>query len=408
MAPTWIGRLGCAMGTNRIAEVQGLYGPVNVSERLLQKIWHRGDISITDLKTTDGQPLTVLCPGRWNLHEGPDFRDAEILVADRRHFGDVEIHFYARDWFRHGHDRNTEFDRVVLHVVLFPPPGGEPLATTSNGSRPHALVLLPYLREDLEEYATREALLAMEHRDDGAQTSVLLATSFAERRWTLLDRAKERWRQKVDYSRKRLERCGWMASSHQFCLEVLGYRRNRAPMHALATRYPIAAMAALTVEADSLFESSSESWKRAGIRPANQPRLRIAQYLTLLQKNPDWPRRLRRWGHRLSASAGHSGTTIEVRRSARMKDLRGRMASMVLAEAISGSRLDTLVCDAFLPLLCADSGVDLFFLWCHWYPSEAASRVRAFLRETEVVDGRVWPLSNGLLQGALQLFIEGA
>ena len=80
---------------------------------------------------------------------------------------------------------------IVWFSMWFFPPGGEKLpATTSNGYRPYALVLLPYLREDLEEYATREALLALEHRDDLEKSVALLATSVAERRRILLERTR--------------------------------------------------------------------------------------------------------------------------------------------------------------------------------------------------------------------------
>src|SRR5919199_844755 len=49
---------------------------------------------------------------------GPDYQDA-ILAWDEREVisGDVEFHARSSDWYRHGHDRDPRYNRVVLHVV---------------------------------------------------------------------------------------------------------------------------------------------------------------------------------------------------------------------------------------------------------------------------------------------------
>ncbi|MCB1103552.1 MAG: DUF2851 family protein, partial [Cephaloticoccus sp.] len=59
-----------------VAEVQGLYGPFTFSERLLQKIWDRGDFDEQRLVTPDGRPVVVVERGRWNGLAGPDFLQA--------------------------------------------------------------------------------------------------------------------------------------------------------------------------------------------------------------------------------------------------------------------------------------------------------------------------------------------
>ena len=68
--------------------------------------------------------VTILDPGRWNRLPGPDFTHAEIEIGGTRRRGCIEIDPTAQDWEHHGHGANPDFDQVVLHVVLTPPPAG--------------------------------------------------------------------------------------------------------------------------------------------------------------------------------------------------------------------------------------------------------------------------------------------
>ena len=146
-----------------VAEVQGLYGPVSLSERIFQKLWNRGNFRAENLRTLDGEPLEIISRGKWNLLDGPDFLGAEFRVNGRKIIGDVEFHFYADDWFAHGHDKNPAFGNVVLHVLLFPPQKAPP-KTNSRGNAMETFLLLPHLNADVEEYASSEALAALEGR----------------------------------------------------------------------------------------------------------------------------------------------------------------------------------------------------------------------------------------------------
>ena len=49
---------------NAVAEMQGWYGPYTVSERVVQKIWLRGDYRAGNLKTLSGKALKIKHPGR--------------------------------------------------------------------------------------------------------------------------------------------------------------------------------------------------------------------------------------------------------------------------------------------------------------------------------------------------------
>jgi hypothetical protein len=85
-----------------VAEIQGLYGPFSFPEKLLKKIWLRGDFDRAAAKLTDGRPVRVLHPGKWNLLGGPDFRGTWLCFEGGPEFtGDVELHLHAGDWAAH-------------------------------------------------------------------------------------------------------------------------------------------------------------------------------------------------------------------------------------------------------------------------------------------------------------------
>ena len=148
------------METLQTAEIQGPYGPLTIPEQVVQLIWHEGKFMMNQLFTVSGKRLDVQRPGVWNHHEGPDFLNARLRLDDEPVAGDVEVHFHARDWRLHHHDKDSGFNRVVLHVVLFP---GTQLVQTQRGSFPETLVLLPHLEMDMEQYLLDFRLARMEH-----------------------------------------------------------------------------------------------------------------------------------------------------------------------------------------------------------------------------------------------------
>ncbi|HEY7355413.1 MAG TPA: DUF2851 family protein [Ktedonobacterales bacterium] len=89
------------------------------SESDVARRWASGELIGVPLRTTSGERLTVLYPGRPGGGAGPDFRDAVIRLGDARTLcGDVEVHLRGGDWRAHGHDGDPRYRRVILHVVL--------------------------------------------------------------------------------------------------------------------------------------------------------------------------------------------------------------------------------------------------------------------------------------------------
>ena len=86
------------------------------SERFLQVLWNERRFC-GELVTLDGRKVEVVAPGTWNVESGPDFRDAALRLDGVLLYGDIEVHRDPFDWYRHGHDRDPAYDKVILHVV---------------------------------------------------------------------------------------------------------------------------------------------------------------------------------------------------------------------------------------------------------------------------------------------------
>lgn len=385
-----------------VAEIQGLYGPFTITERLVQKIWLRGEFDATHAMAEDGRPLQILHPGRWNLLGGPDFRHARIRLGGADLEGDIELHLYADDWGAHAHAYDGAYDRVVLHVILFPPAtGGQ--ARRADGSPIPTLVLLPLLLHDLEEYAAEDAVERLASRTDWRVTEELSRLPAAQTRALLEKQAEQRWRQKTHFAGRRIERLGWSEACHYAALEILGYRFNRAPMLKIATRAPLAAWAAGTVDVDALFTAEAAAWSLQGVRPANHPHLRLGQYAAWCRVQPDWPGQLVKLAGEYPVVPREDCVrpTAAVRRQLEMPVLRARMARDVPTESVGGTRLDNLVCDGFLPLLAARMERELYPFWFHWYCGDLPPRLGTVLKSLGIFDGRTQPSCHGLAQGLL-------
>lgn len=395
---------------HEVAEFQGFYAPYTVTEKLLQKIWLRGDFNCGAARTLEGERIEVLFPGKWNLLEGPDFRNARVRIGGRELTGDIELHFHAVDWARHGHHRDPAYDQVVLHVLLFEPKPGQSPAVTAAGHSLPAMAMLELLHHDLEEYAAEDALEVTLERNHWQATEELLTLSLEERRKCLVRHAQVRWNQKVHFAHLRVVKLGWTEACHQTAMEILGYRRNRGPMVNAATCYPLGKWRTVQPREEDLLGASY--WITQGARPANHPKMRIRQYLRWVEARPDWPERLREEMLKVGSAAREDSfdyTAGPFRAEQGLKHLRADLAEKITAGKIGGTRLDTLFCDGFLPLIAtteASAARQFMPYWFCWYSGDFPDRVLGTLRTAEITDRRGFVTCNGFCQGVISMSLE--
>ena len=86
-------------------------------EQLLHYVWKHKMFPLKELMTTDGRKVEVIDSGLHNRNAGPDFFNAKVKIDGTLWVGNVEIHDRSSDWYRHGHDHDSAYDNVVLHVA---------------------------------------------------------------------------------------------------------------------------------------------------------------------------------------------------------------------------------------------------------------------------------------------------
>lgn len=88
-----------------------------MKEDLLHFVWKFKKLPLDKLQTSGNHVISIQDPGTHNLLSGPDFFNAKIRINDQLWAGNVEIHIKSSDWYRHNHEKDTNYNNVILHVV---------------------------------------------------------------------------------------------------------------------------------------------------------------------------------------------------------------------------------------------------------------------------------------------------
>jgi hypothetical protein len=88
-----------------------------MKEDFLHYIWLYKKLDFTNLKTTNGEVLTILNFGQYIQQAGPDFFNAQIVIDNQKWAGNIEIHIKSSDWYVHHHEKDDNYNNVILHVV---------------------------------------------------------------------------------------------------------------------------------------------------------------------------------------------------------------------------------------------------------------------------------------------------
>ncbi len=195
---------------------------IKISEEQIALGWQR--LLGKKLTTEESEQLKVIYPGRVNGDNGPDFRDAVIIVNESNLVkGDVEIHVKSSDWYSHGHHRDPEYNRVILHVVA--QHGGNSATLLQNGQTVPVLCL-----SHNSQHKAYHRLPCFQIRKRGDKQTLRELLNIA---------GEERFRQKTESFQVELQRGEAKQVLWKSMMRALGYSKNTKPFEELACKVPL-------------------------------------------------------------------------------------------------------------------------------------------------------------------------
>lgn len=197
----------------------------------LQAQWFGGEFG-RFFTGSEGEKIEIVQFGHWNRGAGPDFTEVAVRLDGELRRGTLEVDVDVRDWERHGHIANREFNEVVLHVFTDQPAMNRIFTRTEDNRNIPQLLLPQYSglegRPDfLPEAFPGRCVAPLSRMADGEVESLLTAA------------AQYRLRRKSERLRVMTESTSGEQAMFQALAEALGFRQNKTAMAILAQRCPV-------------------------------------------------------------------------------------------------------------------------------------------------------------------------
>ncbi len=421
------------------------------TERHLQCLWFDSRYRPDSFYLPQGETLTVLDPGVWNLEAGPDFLNATLMIQPgaRRIQGDVEIHVRPVDWDLHRHSSDPAYSNVVAHVTWFPGPAAKTLppdlCAVSLNSQIMARTDLDLGDIDIRAYphailpATPRPCQEILHNQPDQAENLL--------------RSAGHYRLQLKATRLATRLLHGVERQQLFYEEVmaaLGYKHNQQPFRALARLVPASSLAPLDrhgalasllgtanllPQPESMPDSESQhfvrslwdlwwrnsaptlppeiKWHTHGLRPQNSPQRRLATAASLFTGMDSTLHQI----DRLKAShptQWHSGVVSIFEKRTGWLFWNQRLALSSLPNpgsktALLGrARIAAIVTNVLLPLLTAE-GDDTTALFEQLPPEDLSSPMKLaalYLFGRDHNPAAIYNFNGVLQQGLLQIYLD--
>jgi hypothetical protein len=194
-------------------------------------LWQESLLRQKHWRDSEGEPVEVVYPGRWNDGRGGDYREAVITAGNRERFGCIEIHTLSGDWQAHGHQSDPAYNQVVLHVALESASGRAGRTVLENGRSIPTVILRNNLPSDPP--SGKPEICGLPCSGAG------LKSNAAQLGKSLEQAGVQRYEAKVKHYLPEIGRIGAEQSFYQGFLEALGYTKNQMPFRKLARLLPV-------------------------------------------------------------------------------------------------------------------------------------------------------------------------
>jgi hypothetical protein len=288
-----------------------------MTEDFLHHVWSYKLFNLKRLETTSGEQIKILSVGKQNTESGPDFFDARIQIGSVLWIGLVEIHKNASDWWKHNHQHDKAYSKVILHIVwnydkdVFDCNQNKIPVLELKGRISNALNSSFHQSGDNKKDLICEGLT---HHLNDFQTQNWLSR-------LLIDRLEKKV--EVVHQIYVLNKGDWSQTFYVILLKNLGFKVNSVPMQLLGQNIPFKVLLknidkldfleAILLGGAGFLEGNSDEeylrgmkstfkhlqtkysfsildksiWKLGRVRPNNFPHLRLIQLAKIIHDNGD-------------------------------------------------------------------------------------------------------------------------
>ena len=292
-----------------------------VFEKEIYELWKKRD-SLNGINSVSGENIAVIDPGVQNSDlAGPDFKNARIRIGNLTFVGDIEIDTNYVDWKLHGHNIDSKYNKVILHVALHNS-NNQPYVYTKDGRKVPTIVLSGFLPKDCRDTVLADeedeecgpqhlkcnsASSSVAHDDKLKFISSLGVERFKKKCSRIYNRLKElkylkelqskepvvsydltaAFQERVfvhnDFREKEL----WEQLFYELIFEALGYSKNKGIMLNLAQHVNIAFFKSIENEGSFLENIETVLLKVGGLIPYNTKvnDVSIVEYIKLTNLN---------------------------------------------------------------------------------------------------------------------------
>jgi len=284
-------------------------------EEFISFLWKFQQFNTQKLTTATKEELDIVVVGQENKNAGPDFFNAQVIIDNQKWAGTVELHVNASDWYVHGHEKDANYDNVILHVVW---ENDAPVYRKNNTQIP-TLELKDLVNKGV--LTNYKKLFSASKKWINCEDSIVSIDDFTRNNW--LERLYiERLEEKSTFVLQLLEQSknDWEAVLFKLLLKNFGLKVNGDPFFALsntihfsiirkeqanltpleALLFGCAGLLETTIE-DAYFEILQKEFNYLKVkhklltiatpvqffrlRPANFPTIRIAQFASLYHRH---------------------------------------------------------------------------------------------------------------------------